>query len=67
MATTPAPKSTSDKIIDIIHNLISGGGSNSDDDPVSQAITDASNNSLIGGGYRRARIDDAEQKSVNGN
>jgi hypothetical protein len=70
--STPT-KSTADKLIDIVHNLISSGssassGSDSSDsntkaDPVSDVIKTLSRTSIIGGANRKARMDQAIKDS----
>jgi len=65
MATKPKEKTIGDKIIDIIHSVTSSGtGGESKDDPVSGMIKKASDESMIGGGRRKRKIDEAESDAV---
>jgi hypothetical protein len=53
-------KTTLDKIIDIVHTMVhSSSGGEEKKDPVADSIKKMSNESQIGGGYRKAKMDKA--------
>ena len=60
----PKQKTIGDKIIDIIHSVTNSAGGENKDDPVSDVIKKASDESVIGGGRRKRKIDDAESDAV---
>lgn len=61
MATDKKP-SVGDKILEIIKSFGGTGGEESDD-PVHKIIRDASDNSPIGGGKRKKKIDEEIEKA----
>lgn len=59
----PKEKTIGDKIIDIIHSVTNSAGGENKDDPVSDVIKKASDNSMIGGGARKKKLDKAIEDS----
>lgn len=59
----PKEKTIGDKIIDIIHSVTNSAGGENKDDPVSDVIKRASDNSPVGGGARKKKLDKAIEDS----